>query len=194
MFAVLAYATVDGIYDIVLDYLPAVTICNLNRVNCHNAFQAMFDIKTTIDNSSLGNTELAMMELTLIQLTELVSSNVTNCMFPNSNNDEETKENGRDNSEGSNVTSDSSKTNNKTNEKSSENQSGRKAKREAENPPLIRVKRKGPHSKHEGDSKGPDEETKSVDFDSDARFVKRMMDIPPKYRFNNYFKPKCKIY
>ena len=90
--ACLCNATINGISDIVLDYLkypvitntdityrsqvdfPAVTICNLNRVNCHNAFQAMFDIKTTIDNnSSLGNTELAMMELTLIQLTQLAN-------------------------------------------------------------------------------------------------------------------------
>ena len=48
--------------------------------------------------------------------------------------------------------------------------------------PLVRKKRKGgggPPRKGEKDS--PDE-AKSVDFDSDARFVKRMMDILPKYR------------
>ena len=100
VFGLLAYATADGIYGIVVDYLkypvitntdlthrsevdfPAVTICNLNRVNCHNAFQAMFDIKTEINNSTLTTSELENLELILIKLTELISSNVTNCMFP----------------------------------------------------------------------------------------------------------------
>ena len=101
VFAVLAYFTVAGIYDIVLEFFeypvitntdltyksevdfPAVTICNLNRVNCHNAFQAMYDIRSTIaSNSSLGREELEELEETLVKLETLVSTNVTDCMYP----------------------------------------------------------------------------------------------------------------
>ena len=70
IFGVLAYFTVVGIEEIVLEYysypvitntdlthrsevdFPAVTICNLNRVNCHNAFQTMYDIKQALKTLS----------------------------------------------------------------------------------------------------------------------------------------------
>ena len=35
---------------------PAVTICNINRVNCHNAFVAFYNIKTTLAQPDLNET------------------------------------------------------------------------------------------------------------------------------------------
>ena len=101
IFGVLAYYTVDGIYEIVVDFFdypvltntdltyksevdfPAVTICNLNRVNCHNAFQAMYDIKITLKkNSSLEMEKIDELSKLLSQLDTLLSNNVTDCLYP----------------------------------------------------------------------------------------------------------------
>ena len=36
---------------------PGVTVCNLNRVNCHNAFIASYNLSQMLDSSSLSNEE-----------------------------------------------------------------------------------------------------------------------------------------
>ena len=101
IFTVLAYFTANGIYEIVVDFFeypvitntdltyksevdfPAVTICNLNRVNCHNAFQAMYSIKQTIrSNLSLEKDEMTELQTAQSQLDYLLSANVTNCQYP----------------------------------------------------------------------------------------------------------------
>ena len=99
IFLVLAYFTADGIKEIVVEYFtfpvitttdlshrpevdfPAVTICNLNRVNCHNAFLAMYTIKLQIAESS-SETEMKELEKSLDLYERLLSSNVTNCLYP----------------------------------------------------------------------------------------------------------------
>ena len=35
---------------------PAVTICNINRVNCHNAFVAFYNMKTALAQPDLNET------------------------------------------------------------------------------------------------------------------------------------------
>ena len=98
IFSMLGYFTVRGIHDIVVEFFeypvitntdltyntevdfPAVTICNLNRVNCHNAFQAMYSIKQTLRNNlSLSVEEMAELRTTSSQLDALLSGTVTNC-------------------------------------------------------------------------------------------------------------------
>ena len=99
IFLVLAYFTAGGIKEIVLEYFtfpvitttdlshrpeldfPAVTICNLNRVNCHNAFLAMYTIKLQIAESS-SETEMKELEKSLDLYEGLLSANVTNCLYP----------------------------------------------------------------------------------------------------------------
>ena len=34
-----------------------MTVCNLNRVNCHNAFVAMYELKLALANTSLSAEE-----------------------------------------------------------------------------------------------------------------------------------------
>ena len=36
---------------------PGVTVCNLNRVNCHNAFMAAFNITSMLKNTDLSDEE-----------------------------------------------------------------------------------------------------------------------------------------
>ena len=36
---------------------PAVTICNINRVNCHNAFVAFYNMKTALTDPTLNETQ-----------------------------------------------------------------------------------------------------------------------------------------
>ena len=99
IFLVLAYFTADGIKEIVVEYFtfpvitttdlsqgpevdfPAVTICNLNRVNCHNAFLAMYAIKLQIAESS-SETEMNDLKESLDLYENLLSSNITNCLYP----------------------------------------------------------------------------------------------------------------
>ena len=101
LFSLLAYLTVVGIYDIVVEYFqypvitntdltykpevdfPAVTICNLNRVNCHNAFLAMYTIKQQLAaNNSIGKPTVDKMEKSLTLYERLLSTDVTNCLYP----------------------------------------------------------------------------------------------------------------
>ena len=100
IFSVLAYYTVVGIYDIVIEYFeypvitstdityepevdfPAVTICNLNRVNCHNAFMAMYTIKKQIALGRSQSEENVELEKSLILYEKLLSADVTNCLYP----------------------------------------------------------------------------------------------------------------
>ena len=107
IFTVLGYYTVVGFLDIVFEYLeypvitttdishqnqvdfPAVTICNLNRVNCHNAFKVMYDIGQALNFTSfeysgmekyeVNETNIAELNKTYHQLKDLVSAKVTNC-------------------------------------------------------------------------------------------------------------------
>ena len=100
IFSVLGYYTAIGICDIVVEYyeypvitntdltykpevdFPAVTICNLNRVNCHNAFLAMYTIKKQLaaDDSEAKAKENLEKSLTLYE--KLLSADVTNCLYP----------------------------------------------------------------------------------------------------------------
>ena len=100
IFSVLAYFTVDGIYEIVIEYFeypvitstdiksepevdfPAVTICNLNRVNCHNAFMAMYTIKKQLVTGNYQTGEKDELERSLSLYEQLLSSDVTNCLYP----------------------------------------------------------------------------------------------------------------
>ena len=36
---------------------PAVTVCNLNRVNCHNAFVAFYRMKIALADPTLNETQ-----------------------------------------------------------------------------------------------------------------------------------------
>ena len=36
---------------------PGVTVCNLNRVNCHNAFMGAFTITSRLQSTSLSDEE-----------------------------------------------------------------------------------------------------------------------------------------
>ena len=57
---------------------PAITVCNLNRVNCHNAFLALYNTKMALKNSTGQEEE----ELRIVEslYTELVSGEVTDCL------------------------------------------------------------------------------------------------------------------
>ena len=75
IFSVFGYYTVDGIVKTFQDYydypvvtsteiaykaevdFPAVTVCNLNRVNCHNAFIAMYNIQQDMSSATMTDSE-----------------------------------------------------------------------------------------------------------------------------------------
>ena len=101
VFTVLAYFTVVDVRDIVVDYFeypvithtdisykskvdfPAVTVCNLNRVNCGNAFKLKNDIQDQIkQNKTLNQTQKAKMKEIRKKLGSLLSPDVTNCVEP----------------------------------------------------------------------------------------------------------------
>ena len=99
IFFILAYLTGVNIYNIVNDYLkypvvtstdishqtritfPAVTICNLNRVSCHNTFQTMLHINNQLLNpdTTLSPEERQELNQTLDLINDLVSKNVSDC-------------------------------------------------------------------------------------------------------------------
>jgi hypothetical protein len=99
IFAILGYYTVDGIWEIVLDYyaypiitntdltykaevdFPAVTICNLNRVNCHNAFHAMYEVDSQVNSASTSE-ELTSLNTSLLMYNLLLSPTVSDCLTP----------------------------------------------------------------------------------------------------------------
>ena len=58
---------------------PAITVCNLNRVNCHNAFLALFNTKMALRNST-DQEEEEELRIEESLYTELVSGEVTDCL------------------------------------------------------------------------------------------------------------------
>ena len=61
---------------------PAVTICNLNRVNCHNAFIAMYNIKVAMQESGASTDEYEELRDNFNITRALLSEQVSNCMMP----------------------------------------------------------------------------------------------------------------
>ena len=76
---------------------PGVTVCNLNRVNCHNAFMTNYNLTQMLSWSSLSDEEKvvfctmkplrqfhfqAAINRTLSLSTILLSDEVTNCLYP----------------------------------------------------------------------------------------------------------------
>ena len=60
--------------------LPAVTVCSLNRVHCHNAVAAALQMKTRLNTSGLSGSARAELERELKVVSELVSAQVTDCL------------------------------------------------------------------------------------------------------------------
>ena len=44
-----------------------MTVCNLNRVNCHNAFVAMYELKLALANTSLSAEEKVTAVVVIVQ-------------------------------------------------------------------------------------------------------------------------------
>ena len=75
IFSVCAAFTIEGLYSTITDIMgypyvtttditfqskvdfPGVTVCNLNRVNCHNAFMANYNFSQMLGWSSLSTKE-----------------------------------------------------------------------------------------------------------------------------------------
>ena len=73
IFSVCAAFTIEGLYSTITDILgyphitttditfqskvdfPGVTVCNLNRVNCHNAFMASYNLSQMLESQSISN-------------------------------------------------------------------------------------------------------------------------------------------
>ena len=60
--------------------LPAVTVCSLNRVHCHNAVATALQIKTRLNTSGLSGSAKAELEKELEVVSELVAAEVTDCL------------------------------------------------------------------------------------------------------------------
>ena len=60
--------------------LPAVTVCSLNRVHCHNAVATALQIKTRLNTSGLSGSAKAELEKELKVVSELVAAEVTDCL------------------------------------------------------------------------------------------------------------------
>ena len=52
---------------------PAVTICNINRVNCHNAFVAFYNMKTALADPSLNETQRVFYNFSILICFILIS-------------------------------------------------------------------------------------------------------------------------
>ena len=58
---------------------PAVTVCNLNRVNCHNSFTAMKNLEDLLADSSLTHEERNTTEKYFLTLKTLIGDDVSGC-------------------------------------------------------------------------------------------------------------------
>ena len=94
IFLVFISLTGHNVYKIVTDYyrypvitttdmvdqtnilLPAITVCSLNRVNCHNAVKTLLTMKTSPSNTS-GRPEVER-EVGLLEM--MLAENITNCL------------------------------------------------------------------------------------------------------------------
>ena len=61
---------------------PAVTVCNLNRVNCHNAFIAMYNLKTKLNDPSLTAAERNTTQESFNTTRILLSNSTSSCIDP----------------------------------------------------------------------------------------------------------------
>ena len=99
IFLVFICLTGSNVYKIVSDYytypivtttdmvdqtsisLPSVTVCSLNRVNCHNAVKTALDMKTSLRmTSGLNQSERQEMERELAVVEEILAENITSCL------------------------------------------------------------------------------------------------------------------
>ena len=99
IFLVFICLTGQNVYKIGLDYykypvttstdmldqasilLPAVTVCSLNRVHCHNAVATLLQMKTSLNTSSgLSGSARAEVERELKVVSQMVAAEVTDCL------------------------------------------------------------------------------------------------------------------
>ena len=94
IFLVFISLTGSNVYKIVSDYyrypiitttdmvdqtsilLPSITVCSLNRVNCHNAVKTLLTMKTSPSNTS-GRAQVER-EVGLLEM--MLAENITNCL------------------------------------------------------------------------------------------------------------------
>ena len=60
--------------------LPAVTVCSLNRVNCHNAVATVLHLKTSLATPGLTVSARAELERELDLVGKIVGARVTDCL------------------------------------------------------------------------------------------------------------------
>ena len=60
--------------------LPAVTVCSLNRVHCHNAVATVLHLKTSLNTSGLSDSARAELERELELVSQIVAGRVTDCL------------------------------------------------------------------------------------------------------------------
>ena len=60
--------------------LPAVTVCSLNRVHCHNAVDTLLRMKRSLNTSGLSGSARAEVERELEVVSEMVAAEVTDCL------------------------------------------------------------------------------------------------------------------
>ena len=99
IFLVFISLTGSNVYKIVSDYyrypiitttdmvdqtsilLPSITVCSLNRVNCHNAVKTALDMKTSLrTRPGLRGSERQEVERELGVVGEILAENITNCL------------------------------------------------------------------------------------------------------------------
>ena len=60
--------------------LPAVTVCSLNRVHCHNAVASLLQMKTRLNSSGLSGSGRTELERELEVVSQMVAAEVTDCL------------------------------------------------------------------------------------------------------------------
>ena len=60
--------------------LPAVTVCSLNRVHCHNAVASLLQMKTRLNSSGLSGSARTELEREMKVVSQMVGAEVTDCL------------------------------------------------------------------------------------------------------------------